>query len=297
MTYLEGQVCTTADGGGFHGYPSTYGGCATNSIGGDVDTTGAVSQALAYYAAATGNATAKTAAENANGWLDHEKAAAGSTKVTWKNFCQTPFTSLTPSVNSTGLAIEGLVDDPRGPSHFATDVTKGTSWLVSAQNATVSSPTDGSLPACTASGPGSVRATAQGTQGWPGSPGWTSCSRPSVSVGGPVTPRRPDRRSTGNHAMTTTGPRPGTTEVTTEKAGCSAQSGGNEDGNQGNGGEAFGASGRSGWQRRCWWRSWPAPWGHSALGRPRWRAPRQLPCPTPTRRSSHSGTRASPAPG
>ncbi len=169
VTYLEGQVCTTTSVPSHHGYPSVYGGCATNTIGGDVDTTGAVSQALSYYAAATGNAAAKTAAENANDWLN----ATGvkfpvSTKLTWKNFCQTPFTTLTPSVNSTALAIEGLVDDPRGPSHFATDVTKGTSWLVSAQNATASSPTDGSLPACTASGPGSVRATTQGTQGLAG---------------------------------------------------------------------------------------------------------------------------------
>jgi hypothetical protein len=168
VAYLEGQVCTTGNGGGFHGYPSLYGGCATNTIGGDADTTGTVSQALSYYAAATGNATAKTAAENANGWLDHEKAAAGSTKVTWRNFCQTPFTSLTPSANSTALAIEGLVDDPRGSSHFSTDITKGKNWLVAAQNATASSATYGSLPACTATGPGSVRATTQGTQGLAG---------------------------------------------------------------------------------------------------------------------------------
>ncbi len=168
VAYLESQVCTTTNGGGFHGYPSVYGGCATNSIGGDVDTTGAVSQALSYYATQTGNATAEMAAEDANDWLNHEKSAVGATKVTWKNFCQTPFTTLMPSVNSTALAIEGLIDDPRGPGHFATDVTKGESWLASAQNTTASSPTDGSLPACTASGPGNVRATTQGTQGLAG---------------------------------------------------------------------------------------------------------------------------------
>lgn len=164
VTFLEGRACTTHSAP--YGYPSTYvyGPCTSSAAGGDVDTTGAVSQALSYYAAQTRNATAKTAAEEANAWLDHVKVAVPSMKDTWENYCQSPYTTLEPSVNSTALAIEGLADDPRGPSQYATDITRGRNWLASAQDTTPGG-TDGSLPACTASGAGNVRATTQGIQG------------------------------------------------------------------------------------------------------------------------------------
>jgi hypothetical protein len=171
-TFLEGTACTTH--GTPHGYPSTYtptfGACSVNAQGGDVDTTGAVSQALSYYFHQTGNTTARTAAEGANAWLDSTtvKVTAGTTEVAWQDFC-TPatFTALTPSVNSTALAIQGLKDDPRGamrPASFTTDITDGVNWLEAAQDTTPGT-TDGSLPACTDSGPGNVRATTQGVQG------------------------------------------------------------------------------------------------------------------------------------
>jgi hypothetical protein len=168
VTFLEHQVCTTSHPGhGLHGYPSTYTSCSSSTIGGDVDTTGAVSQALSYYATHSTNptaTTAATAAAAANTWLDAVKVTGGSLKFTWENYCQSPYTTLEPSVNSTALAIDGLVNDPTGPTYWGTDIAHGVNWLESAQDTTPGS-TDGSLPACTASGVGNVRATTQGVQG------------------------------------------------------------------------------------------------------------------------------------
>ncbi|HVX21339.1 MAG TPA: hypothetical protein VHB02_08325 [Acidimicrobiales bacterium] len=168
VTFLENQACTTG------GYPSTYTFSPCTLAGGDVDTTGAVAQALLYYGTVAGDAGAVLAGEVASTWLDSVKTVStvGPTQVTWRNHCTfTSFTTTFPSVNSTALAVEGLVPDPRSATApFATDITGGVSWLEAAQNTTPMTPTAGSLPACTATGPGNVRATTQGVQGLTGTP-------------------------------------------------------------------------------------------------------------------------------
>jgi hypothetical protein len=148
VSFLRGQVCSAG------GYPSEFG---SANCPADPDTTAVVSQALSYAGGTVNN----LAAESANSWLDSDQATQ-SVGTAWQNYCQSPYTSVDPSVDSTGLAVDALLTDPRGASTWSADVSAGQSWLGSTQNS------DGGMPACTASGSSDVRATVQGVPGLAG---------------------------------------------------------------------------------------------------------------------------------
>jgi hypothetical protein len=160
VDYLIGQKCADDT------YPGIYGGCSTtNPYDGDVDTTAVVAVALDYYNAQTGDPTSTGAATEAA--LAYAELAAlqgtGTAAVgAWQNYCQSPWTVLLDSVNSTGLATAAL----NHAGGYATNVADGQSWLLAAQSSTP--PDTGSQPACTSTGAGNVRATVQGILGLAG---------------------------------------------------------------------------------------------------------------------------------
>lgn len=147
-TYLRNQKCSD------NGWSYQFGSCTTL----DPDSTGFVTQALAYV----GGTANTTAATNGNAALNGKRVAQGSGKTAWQNICQSPFTTPSPSVNSTALAIQGLTANPSGSGTYATSIANGKAWLQSAQQS------NGGLPACTAAGASDVRATTQGVQGLTG---------------------------------------------------------------------------------------------------------------------------------
>jgi hypothetical protein len=156
-TYLEASVCSDGT------YPGWWGGCglsAQPSPAGDLDTTAVAAVALDYYGATYSDATATAAASTAYTKLAGFAQTTG-TQSAWQNYCQSPWTSLDASANSTGLAVAALSHN----GTFSSLVTQGKNWLLAAQGTGTSL---GSLPACTNAGAGDVRATVQGILGLAG---------------------------------------------------------------------------------------------------------------------------------
>jgi hypothetical protein len=115
----------------------------------EVDSTGAAVQGLL----ADGTAASRSAAKAALSWLKKQRRQSKY----WENYCSfTESSVLFPSVNSTALAI---MADVQGGASFG----KAQKWLESIVEAQPAG--ERGLPACTASGPPEVLATAQGILG------------------------------------------------------------------------------------------------------------------------------------